>query len=834
MATPSAAVADMSIAMISPNALSTNTLPPPMALSPNGNYDASGPLPSQQVHTLSQGVAGMLPSASRSVKRPRPVKSCTECRKRKLKCDRNLPCAQCQKSHRNCKYAADHDSSALSDASDVETGDVPRPPKRNCLPSQNMGGGGGGAMHLGPPYPGMRNGDANGGGSSLEALASRVDRLEHYVLAKSPYGGGDLSGVLRLQLHPEMIRGLTVKAGASRTRFFGQSSVRVLLNLFEDAKEFLAVNAQADDFRDLMSTLSRLHKSILDDYKRLLTPMPVYVTSATPVQNRMKHILTKLPGREVCDRLLRSYIRTTEAIYRIVHIPTMMAQYELYWEGNMHSDAFLCQLLLIMAVGSRFETESKGLDPNVVDGVHIPTACELVRSWLYSLKGKQLVDFATLQTEVLLLHTQRMIGANPQELWRHVGTLVRTAMTMGLHRDPSEFENQIPVFAGELRRRLWFTILEIDLHVSLVCNLRCSVEEEDFTCRLPRNLDDAELTPNMTELPPSQPIDQPTDNQIQSYAARTLGTRLKIIHLVSRIDSIRDYGGVLELGAKMERFSEDVDLLFPRDSSLGEAERTNQWRCRVILDMHVRRPLLALYRPFALGSSNPPPQITQAYLRSSLVILGYLDEVDPRLVHYHSVSDMYHQVLKKDMLQASLSLCYYIRSGIRAAGSPNQVSGGGGGGSNAMAMSPRSFDDSGPASYESDGPALYSPSRLIKTVEKTMALLMRNVGGSDVKDIIVLMVVFASVQGNTTEQRLQEIKRGLSAVVEACMRASKLSPDKVMLPRPGEAMDPYRQPPHYMMHGGAPQQAATGDGRDDIWRLWRGWDLADDSWSDAR
>lgn len=119
-----------------------------------------------------------------------------------------------------------------------------------------------------------------------------------------------------------------------------------------------------------------------------------------------------------------------------------------------------------------------------------------------------------------------------------------------------------------------------------------------------------------------------------------------------------------------------------------------------------------------------------------------------------------------------------------------------------------------------------------------MALLMRNVGGSDVKDIIVLMVVFASVQGTTTEHRLQEIKRGLSAVMEACMRASKLSPEKVMLAsRPGETMDPYRPAPHYMMHGGAPpppQQATPGDGRDDSWRLWRGWDLADDSWSDVR
>ncbi|KAF3358554.1 hypothetical protein VdG1_00114 [Verticillium dahliae VDG1] len=52
--------------------------------------------------------------------------------------------------------------------------------------------------------------------------------------------------------------------------------------------------------------------------------------------------------------------------------------------------------------------------------------------------------------------------------------------------------------------------------------------------------------------------------------------------------------------------------------------------------MHIRRPLLALYRPFALGSVDAPAQITRAYLTSSMVILQYLDELDPMLAHYQS------------------------------------------------------------------------------------------------------------------------------------------------------------------------------------------------------
>lgn len=40
-------------------------------------------------------------------KRPRPVVSCLECRNRKLKCDRSLPCSKCVKDGREnlCRYA---------------------------------------------------------------------------------------------------------------------------------------------------------------------------------------------------------------------------------------------------------------------------------------------------------------------------------------------------------------------------------------------------------------------------------------------------------------------------------------------------------------------------------------------------------------------------------------------------------------------------------------------------------------------------------------------------------------------------------------------------------
>ncbi|KAI5456368.1 hypothetical protein BGZ63DRAFT_417842 [Mariannaea sp. PMI_226] len=757
-------------------------------------------------------------SQQRSVKRPRPVKSCTECRKRKLRCDRLCPCGQCQKSSRTCKYAADHDSGNLSDGSDVETADS-RPSKRNCGP---------GMFPASTPLPtndvvfaSIKNGDS-GPAPSLEELALRMERLEKHLTARSP-AASDSSGAKLIAASSGTIRGLTVKESAFRTRYHGQNSPRVLLNLFEDAKEFMANHSNNGSVGDLMGNFKRFHKALLNEYRKCLAPITVFVDSMMPVQTRMVDIL---PKKNVCDRLINSYIDTSETIYRTLHLPLFQQHYNLYWQGEMSSEFFLPQLLAVLSVASRFDTKSKGLGHERTEGVHIPTACALIRAWLDRLRGKQLVEFSTLQTEVLLLHAQRMITPRIQDSWTSLGSTVRMAMTMGLHRDPCEYEARMPVFQCEMRRRLWFTILDMDLHISLASNLPCLVREGDYTCRPPRNLDDSDLYPDMVELPPSKPIDQVTDNQMQVYAATTLGARMKVAHLLNRIESIRDYQEVLDVGAKLERYLDDINYIFPRQGILSDAQKSKMWRCRVILDMHVRRPLLALYRPFAIGAPDAPAQISRAYLRSSMVIMKYLDELDPMLAHFQDVAEMYHQVLKKDIIQAALSVCFYIRAALRPASDRSGL------GTRGLHMTPDSSD--GYPSYNPDNLILWSPSRLIHTVDNTLELLIRNISGRDTKDIVCLSVVLSCVRN--PELNLDDITHGLRMIYDRCLRAAdiNLNATSSVPPIPPAAstgpqlIDTYINPipnpnpptTYQRSNIGVPAALSDCDG----WILWEGWE----------
>ena len=578
---------------------------------------------------------------------------------------------------------------------------------------------------------------------------------------------------------------------------------------FEDAKAFMATQQQDSGTPDVFASFGALHKILQDNLRTAMKPISVFADSMMPVQKRMTDIL---PKKEVCDRLVQTYFDTSESIYRILHAPAFYEAYDLYWEGKLQCEHFLPQLLSVLSVASRFETKTKGMGNERTEGVHIPTACSLVRTWLDSLEGKQLVDISTIQVEILLLHARRMITWRLNDSWTKLGYVVRLAMNMGMHRDPSEFGTRIPVYWGEMRRRLWFTLVDMDLHMSIACNMPPILRDGDFTCKPPRNLNDVDIFMGVQELPLSRPIDQVTDNQMQVYAAMTMGVRVRVAPLVSCIDSIRDLNEVLELGTKLERFLDDINHIFPRSGGFSPAQKSKQWRSRVVLDMHVRRPLLALYRPLALGGCDVPAEISRVFLKSSVVILKYLDELDPMVAHFHEIAEMYHQILKPDIVQACLSVCSYVQLAVRQRSEVLLV------GQPAMRMPLETSEEFSWTIGESMMP--WSPLRLINAVQDCLELLIKHTSGSDTKDIVCLAVVLE--MSRTAEPTPQDVTRSLYAVLDACLRATNVSREKLHA-----ALDGARTQSYEAKQGQGAVDPSYGYGSmGDLagWLLWGGWE----------
>ncbi|KAI0467861.1 fungal-specific transcription factor domain-containing protein [Xylaria cf. heliscus] len=744
----------------------------------------------------------------RVVKRPRPVKSCLECRRRKLKCDRLLSCTQCQKSQRSCRYVADGESGSLSDASDDEVPD--RVSKRSCISPNNDGN-----LRGSSSQPQSQSQPQASAGRS-EDYSARLDRLERILLEKhAPLTETtSRSRPQRPMASAFTMRGLTVKGG-SRTRFFGPSSARVLVNLFDEAKEFMFGQGDSGDILHQFLLIHKIHKAVQNEHRKAISPITVFVDSMTPIQKRMADVL---PSKTVCDHLVRFYMSGSETLYRVLHIPSFMSQYNRYWEGDQQHEYFLPQLLSVLCIGYRFLGAGKGQFQNDREGIHVPTACALVRAWLAGLRGKMLVEFSSLQTEVLALMARRVLNSQNHETWQHLGLLVRMAMTMGLHRDPSEFPREILPFWAEQRRKLWTTILELDIHMSIQCNLPSCIREGDFTCRPPSNLSDEELFPNMIELPPSKPIDVDTDARIQVFAANSLITRFKVVDLINRIDALQDYQQILDIGSELEQVLEDIRYVAPQKHVNDGSEAHRQWVTRVILDLNCRRPLLALYRPFALSSADAPQQIMTGYLKSCMILLSYLEEIDLSRPDYPQIWHLHNLVLRQDVMHASFGICYYMKQMQSSAVSTQELD------------SPESSCRSNPieaaCTAASRSSILLSLPRLRTTVERVINTMIRRISeiGTDLKDLVSLTIVFYTYQGETHEPK-KEVKQALQQIVDAGLQSIHVSQEDIssmtmISPPTGQMqMMNYQAEPSFMINA-EPYMFATDTNLLDDFGIW--------------
>lgn len=132
-------------------------------------------------------------------------------------------------------------------------------------------------------------------------------------------------------------------------------------------------------------------------------------------------------------------------------------------------------------------------------------------------------DVTSLQALTIYLVCARH-SADKTYIFSMTGLLVRTAMKLGLHRDPATLG--VSPFLAELRRRLWWHIVILDVRTAEDNDMDPLIYEHMFDTKLPANVNDADLDINMTE--PVSSLRQRTEMLYTlirfegSYAARKL------------------------------------------------------------------------------------------------------------------------------------------------------------------------------------------------------------------------------------------------------------------------------------------------------------------------
>jgi hypothetical protein len=484
----------------------------------------------------------------------------------------------------------------------------------------------------------------------------------------------------------------------------------------------------------------------------------------------MVEMMKALPSSFLFGILQARYIQNWETIWRVLHIGTFMKDCDtvskIIEAGTFTlppnlNDWVIPQILAVISTASRLnDTNERGSTTERISDDQISKNIRMIKAWLGGLHGKALVNFPTLQTRTLLLLTLQSNLASPSELYLESGNLVRNAMIMGLHQDPEPWE--FSVFDQEARRKLWTTIVELDLQFSLAAGLPSSVSTSTFNTRELLNVDDQDMTPEMSHYPPSKPLTTYTDALPQLALSASLPLRLQITNLLGgNLDLNTSAPHLLTLASALEKSL--LSLPSPFRTSTTKDKRLHRLFTSISLELSLRRPLLSLYRSIAMSStslSEKYPEARKGALRNALSILQNLDVLDPAVADWSVVKgreylNLFFVLQRQVILQSALVLCFEIKQFNTRSAAGDEM------------LGEIEVEEGGGAGDE----WVKSRGSLTRVVENTLKGMLDRVGewGSDLKDILPLCVALGGVRcdGDENERRAM-MRRGAERCRDAC------------------------------------------------------------------
>jgi len=208
-------------------------------------------------------------------------------------------------------------------------------------------------------------------------------------------------------------------------------------------------------------------------------------------------------------------------------------------------------------------------------------------------------------------------------IWLLCGTLVRIALRMGYHREPSRFPNITP-FQAEMRRRIWTMIVSLDLMTSMQNGLPRMIQPYMYDVMEPRNLTDADLDEDMVELPPSRPDSESTVMLYAVVRIRGLQIMARIVDLSNTGQTI-PYRETLELDTALQEYHNTIPSSLKGVTATTFNAESDVAMRKMYLGVTFLKASLMLHRPYMLlGRTDPRYEYSRmACLDAALEILDF-------------------------------------------------------------------------------------------------------------------------------------------------------------------------------------------------------------------
>jgi hypothetical protein len=473
----------------------------------------------------------------------------------------------------------------------------------------------------------------------------------------------------------------------------------------------------------------------------------------------------QLPPFDVCKKLAVLYFDNMEHCFRVLIWTEFRDQLDLLLsEGESACKfGFIPQLVGALAIAVLLGTHQECEAAAAYKTINPTEAIHFMEDFLRGLHHNERYRLPALQVKMLVLICRWLNLDSFDNLFRLNGELLRDALVMKMDQDPSSLKD-VSVFEGELRRRNWMTIVEVDLMLSILGKLPCLVPP--YTSKPPRNVNDQEIFEGMTALPDSRPTTDWTDGLCQYLLAQTFPRRVAACSQLDKLSRITAEE-ILPHIRYLEQVLQELPPPLRFNYSGDEASKTPaRLMARMELDISIRRPLMHLYSRGVLspGLDDVQRELRAGYVQSCLMIANYQDLFDPQYSELnvprpHGYWDFFYSCYRQELGQATLGLCLEIKN----LGSPVHANG------NASTDSASSPDI--PASSTAVKSPSYTRESLINAVHDTLEPMRRRLShrASKVKDLVYYEIILASLLPEQAGQAKEiAITERLRSLVRKC------------------------------------------------------------------
>ncbi|KAK2691979.1 hypothetical protein QWA68_009165 [Fusarium oxysporum] len=451
-----------------------------------------------------------LPGSNTPALNPR---SCVTCRRRKVRCDKQMPCSNCRRAQIPCVFPA--------------PGRAPRQPRRKDpnAPTKNSsqreielmkrlrklegiveelsgqievesGGKGPSSTNSPEAHAGQTTSfdasahNAQRQSSNAGSHAGNIGRIDD-----SPRGGSDAtseqSETARKNMHKKFGRLVLSDTGGSQryvSHGFWSKLNDELDSIREETQKLTDEDLDESDEDETLDTspasaLSGNHNAWIFGYRSADVDLDKY----WPLPSHIPFLWSV-------------YQENVEPLLKVLHIPTMEP---IFRDARKdHKQLSPANEALVWSI---YYAALTSLEPDEVRANLGLNKEDVVVQYRFAVeqalaKANFLNSLETPIMQALIIFILVVKGQDGSRFcWSLTGLVAHLAQGMGLHRDGSHFD--LSPFETEMRRRLWWSLLLLDLRSADELGTDLIIQDFNYDTQMPSNINDTDIKPDSTEAP---------------------------------------------------------------------------------------------------------------------------------------------------------------------------------------------------------------------------------------------------------------------------------------------------------------------------------------------